>query len=525
MKLDRTKNAMSGTFFGIILRLYRIIGPFVIRTVFLYTLGVEYLGLDSLFTSIIQTLNLAELGVGSALVFSMYKPIAENDETKICALLKLYVYYYRMIGAVVLVAGLALTPFLPKIIYGNIPNDINLYVIYYLNLSVAVMSYWMFAYRNSLFNAFQRTDVISLVGLLTNTVRYALQIVLLIVLKNYYWYMVISLFEQLLNNLVMGWASKKYYPNYKPEGKVDAESKKQITRTIKDLFYSKIGQVINNSFDTVIISSFLGLSVLAVYQNYYYIVSSLIGIFAIIYKACLAGIGNSLITDSQEKNYYDFKRITYIIFFLLNICVACLLCLYQPFMKIWVKKNDLMLDDSYVLLLTFYFLIYEVTMLLELYKDGAGNWHKDRFRPLIAALVNLGVNLLLVNIVGLYGVIISTIVSHLFINLPWIYKRLFADVFSEISSQNYFFVLLKYCGIMVVSSVICVLICSFLPIKSVWIQIIVNFVICTVLSVGSFISITFKQEEFSSVKLLTYKMISKIFRRKKKSNKQGSFRC
>lgn len=521
MKLDRTKNAMSGTFFGIMLRLYRIIGPFVIRTVFLYTLGVEYLGLDSLFTSIIQMLNLAELGVGSALVFSMYKPIAENDDTKICALMKLYVFYYRVIGAVILVAGLALTPFLHFIIHGNIPDDVNLYVIYFLNLGVTVMSYWMFAYRNSLFNAFQRTDVISLVGLLTNTVRYVLQIVLLLVLKNYYWYLVISLFEQFLNNLVMAWASKKYYPNYKPKGKVDAESKKKITRTIKDLLYSKIGQVINNSFDTVVISSFLGLSVLAVYQNYYYIVSSLIGIFAIIYKACLAGIGNSLITDSQEKNYYDFKRITYIIFFLLNICVACLLCLYQPFMKIWVKNNDLMLDYSYVILLTFYFLIYEVTMLLELYKDGAGNWHKDRFRPLTAALVNLGVNLLLVNFVGLYGIIISTIVSHLFINLPWIYKRLFSDIFTGVNSKKYIFILLQYCGIILITSLMCVGICSLLPIKSSLLELIVYAIICIIVSIVVFIAFTFKKKEFSFMCALTCKTFAKVFKKnkQKKENK------
>lgn len=518
MKLARTKNALSGTFFGVLLKLYRIVGPFVIRTVFLYTLGVEYLGLDSLFTSIIQMLNLAELGVGSALVFSMYKPIAENDEEKICALMRLYRLYYRIIGAVVLTGGLALTPFLHLIIHGNIPDDVNLYVIYFLNLGVTVLSYWMFAYRNSLFNAFQRTDVISIVGLISNTFRYALQIVLLFVLKDYYWYLMVSLFEQLLNNVIMALASKKFYPRYKPMGKVDAASKKKISRTIKDLFYSKFGQVINNSFDTIVISSFLGLSVLAVYQNYYYIVSSLIGIFAIFYKACLAGIGNSLITETQEKNYNDFKKVTYLICLSLSFCVSCLLCLYPPFMKIWVKKDELQLDYTYVILLTAYFLVYEIVMLLELYKDGAGNWHKDRFRPLIAAFVNLAVNLILINFIGLYGIIISTIVSHLFINLPWIYKRLFADVFSEIPSRRYCAVLLKYCLIIAVSSAVCALICYFLPIRSPWIQMLVNFVICTAVSVGSFIAVTFRQPEFSSVRSLTNRMFGKLFRKKKKKS-------
>ena len=158
MKLHRTKNAISGTIFGVILKCYQIIIPFIIRTIFLYYLGVEYLGLNSLFTSIIQVLNVAELGIGSALVFSMYEPIAKNNKEKVSALLALYKKYYTIIGFVVLGAGLLVFPFLPQLITGNVPNDIDINILYLINLSATVLSYWLFSYKNSLFLEHQRNN-------------------------------------------------------------------------------------------------------------------------------------------------------------------------------------------------------------------------------------------------------------------------------------------------------------------------------------------------------------------------------
>lgn len=511
MKLNRTKNAISGTILGATLKVYQIICPFIIRTVFLYTLGVKYLGLNGLFTSIIQVLNIAELGIGTALVFSMYKPIAENDENKICAILKLYRFYYRMIGLVVLLVGLALTPFLKYLISGDIPKDINLYVIYFLNLLATVLSYWLFAYRNSLFNAYQRTDIISLVGLFVNTVKYVLELIILFVFKNYYLYLLVLLFAQLLNNISIAIISLKYFPQYRPVGEVDRDTKQKINRTMYDLFCSKIGQVVTGSFDTLVISAFLGLSTVAIYQNYYYIINSLFAIFTVFYKACLAGVGNSLLTEKEEKNYFDFKRVTYIVNFLLSFCVTCLLTLYPIFMRLWLKNNDLLLNYSYVVLFVIYFLVYQETILLQLYKDGAGNWHKDRYRPLIAAFVNLGVNLILIHMIGLYGIIISSIVSFIFVNLPWIYIRLFNDIFKNENRIEYFIKLIKYIGIMTFTATVSVVICKCVELDMLFGQFIFNLLISSIISIGMFLLLTYKQEEHKAVK----ELIKKVFKTKK----------
>lgn len=195
--------------FDSILKVLNIGLPFVMRTVMLHYLGVQYLGLNGLFKSILSFLNLAELGVGSAMVFSMYKPIAEDDGETICALLRLYRTFYRIIGLFIAVIGLALIPFLRNLISGDIPPDMNLYVLYCMNLGSTVLTYWLFAYKRSLLDAHQRTDIISKVSIVVQLVEYALMLVALIVYRNYYIYLTILLLSQVAINIITAVQVKK----------------------------------------------------------------------------------------------------------------------------------------------------------------------------------------------------------------------------------------------------------------------------------------------------------------------------
>lgn len=201
---------MRNIIFGMGLRIYQIIVPFLMRTAMIYFMGIEYLGLNSLFTSILQVLNLAELGVGSAMVYSMYKPIAEDDKDTICALLKLYKKYYFFIGLVIATIGIIITPMITKLINGEVPGDINIYVLYILNLSATVITYWLYAYKSSLLQAHQRTDISSKVQLITTTAQYILQFLVLWLTKNYYLYVIAILFTQALANIITAREATKY---------------------------------------------------------------------------------------------------------------------------------------------------------------------------------------------------------------------------------------------------------------------------------------------------------------------------
>lgn len=480
MKIERTRNAMRNIVFGILLKACQILIPFLMRTAIIYFMGVQYLGLNSLFTSILQVLNLAELGVGSAMVYSMYKPIAEDDSTTICALLNLYRTYYHIIGGIIAATGLALTPFIPHLIKSDLPAELNVYALYLLNLGATVLSYWLFAYKNSLFQAHQRNDVTSKITLSITSIQYAIQLFIIVIIKDYYLYVIVALATQALSNIVTAIIATKMYPLYEPKGNLNKQDVTQITHRIRDLFTSKIGYVVVNSADTIVISAFLGLTMLAVYQNYYYILTAIIGFVGIVFGACMAGIGNSIVCETKEKIFDDFKKFTFMIVWLTGFCTCCFLCLYQPFMEIWVGK-DLMLEFSAVIYLCAYYFIYEINQLLNTYKDAAGIWHADRFRPLVTAGVNLGLNLITVQFMGIYGVILSTVLSMLLVGMPWLLHNLFTVLFEHSLLRGYLAYLLRYTAIVGVSCIACYFVCECIPICLLWGMFFVRLAFCCII--------------------------------------------
>jgi len=482
MKIERTKNATRNITFEFMLRIYRIAVPFVMRTVMIYILGVEYLGLNYLFTSILEVLNLAELGIGSAMIYSMYKPIAEDDEVTICGLMKLYKIYYRVIGGVVFIVGLILLPFIPKLITGEIPQDINIYILYLLNLSGTVLSYWLFAYKNSILLAHQRVDMISKVTIATDTFKYIMQLGVLFLFGNYYYFVMMILISQILTNVATAIVSDRMYPKYKAVGKLPKHVVKSINRRIRDLFTAKLGGTIVNSADTIVISAFLGLTSLAIYQNYYFIMKSVIWFMMIIFNACTAGIGNSIVTESKEKNYNDFVKFTFFTFWISGIFACCLLCLYQPFMRLWMGDN-LLLPLGCVVLFCVYFYLFTTNSLFCTYKDAAGIWHEDRFRPLVGAMVNLFINLILVKKMGIYAILLSTVLSYIFVAMPWLIHNLFGVIFKR-SFFKYVINLLKYTIVIVIASIVSYLLCLLIPdtkIISLFLKAAVSFLISNII--------------------------------------------
>ncbi len=486
MKIERTKNATRNIIYGVLLKIYQLLGPFILRTIFIYTLGMEYLGLNSLFTSILSVLNLAELGVGSALVFSMYKPIAEDDTEKICALMNLYKLYYRIIGAVILITGLILVPFIPKLISGSAPEDINIYVLYLMNLGATVLTYWLFAYKTCLFGAHQRNDVTAKVTMISSTLQYIIQAVLLIIVANYYLYLTIIIATQIFNNLYGAWKCNKMFPDYNARGHLDKSEVKV----------------------TIVISTFLGLTTLAIYNNYFYIMSSIYGFIMIIFNACMAGVGNSLIVESEDKNYNDLKKFLYIVCWIASVCTCCLLGLYQPFMKMWVGEKS-MLSFNLVICICIYFFVRNINTLINMYKDAAGMWHEDKWRPLVVSLANLGLNLILVHYIGLFGILLSTILTMAFIGMPWLIYNLFTVIFKR-NAIEFIFKMIFYTGLVCIMCVITYAVCVHISLSGV-----VGFVVKGIVIFGIanviFLGATFLMPEFGQTKELILKIIKRNF--------------
>ena len=504
-RLDRTKNAGRNIFYGSAIKVYQIVIPFLLRTAMIYYMGMEYIGLNGLFGSILQVLNLAELGIGSAMVFSMYKPIAENDDATICALLKLYRIYYRIVGLIILTAGILLLPFLSYLINGNVPAGINIYYLYLLNLGATILSYWLFAYRNSILIAYQRNDIISKVAAVAITLEYAFQLIAIIGFHSYYYYLTAKLFSQIIQNIIIAFIAKRMFPQYTPKGKLEIGVIIDINQRVKDLFTAKIGGVIVNSVDTIVISAFLGLYILGIYNNYYYILTSVIGFMYVIFSACTAGIGNSLVTETTEKNYFDFQVFSLIICWISGFCTCSLLCLYQPFMLFWIKDRNLMFGDKEVICFCAYFFVYELAAMMIQYKDASGMWHEDRFRPLVTALTNLAMNIFLVKYIGILGILLSTVFSFVFVGIPWLIRNIFKIIFKR-SAIPYVRKLVFYLFIVMMSCVFTYIVCAQVSISGL-LGLVIRGVLCFVISNGLYWAFLHNTKEYMNMIVILKRML------------------
>lgn len=437
MRLERAKNTKRNIVFGTVSKVVSLFFPFIIRTVIIQYLGVEYLGLNSLLGSILQVLSISDLGFSSAVVYSMYKPIAENDSETICALLNYYRKVYLIIGIVVMVIGACLCPFLPTLISGELPKGVNIYLIYIIYLVNSVIGYIFFGYKQSLLNAHQRIDVLNVVQLIVSSCMYICQIVILVFFRNYYFYLIILPITTLINNLINATVVDKMYPNYKCYGKIGHNEFGEIKKAIPGLFLNKICVISRNSFDSIFISAFLGLTVSAMYGNYYYIMSSVIAFLGIISASLLAGVGNSIVTETKEKNYEMMKKINFIYMWLAGWCAICLLCLYQPFMEIWVGK-ELCFSIDIVIMFVVYFYVLEMGVIRGTYSEAAGLWWQNRYRAILESIANLVLNFLLGKYFGIRGIIWATLISLFIINFLWGSQIVFKYYFENKKEIEYF---------------------------------------------------------------------------------------
>lgn len=509
-KIERTKNATRNIVWGIIEKIVTILMPFICRTVFIKVFGSEYLGLNSLFSSILQVLSISELGIGTAIVFSMYKPIAEDDEDTLCALLNVYKKVYQVIGTIIFVVGLAILPILPKLISGSYPDEINIYVLYLIYLFNTVIGYYLFAYKQALFSAHQRNDLLSKRTTIVNFLSNTMQIILLLFTRNYYVYVLVLPAASIATNLANAYMADKTYPSIQCRGQISSDLKKSIKKRIIGLLSFKIYNVIFTSVDTIIISSFLGLTPLAIYNNYYYIQMSVVGFLTILTSSITAGIGNKMITNSIEDNYQDFKNFTFYNGWISSWCSVCLICLYQHFIKVWIGDNYLF-PFLTVYLLVMYFLLPRLTTMTYTYREAAGLWWEDRFRPLVSTIVNLIVNILLVQIIGMNGVIISTLICTIFINVPWGSYILFKNYFKK-SLKEYFGQLCYYFFITNIAGFVTLWICNWLPMNG-WGVLFIKAVICCFIPNVIFFTAYRNMKEFNYMKILIGKLLNKVIRK------------
>ena len=434
--MNKLKQSTKNVTVNVGAKMIMMLLPFAIRSVIIYTLGTVYLGLDSLFSSILNMLSLSELGFSSAIVFAMYKPVAEKDDRKVRALLTFYKKIYFIVGCVIMTVGLAILPFLEIFIADGTPRPegINIYIVYLILLINTGLSYFLFAYKSSVLVATMRNDVDAIIDLARSLVSHGLQIAVLIAFKQYYLYIIILPLVTVANNLARSIIIDKRYPQYRGKEKLDKSDKKDIMTRVGALIGNKIGGVVFISVDSIVISSFLGLTVLGQYTNYYTIFSAIYAIFSTAYTAIQSTVGNSLIRKSKEENYSLFRKLFVGNSLLTCFCTCCFAFLFQPFMRLWVGQENL-LGLSIPILFALYYFVKSTRRICFLFKEAAGMWREDWLKPYISVICNLALNILLVKFIGLPGVIISSVFALVFVEIPWETSVFFKKYFKRSAVQ------------------------------------------------------------------------------------------
>lgn len=442
MKLDFKKNVKRNMVANAASSGIKLLFPFLNRTLFLWLLGPEYLGLNGLFGSILGVLMLAELGFGTAVVCSMYKPVADDDRELLCAYLKFYRTIYRWVGSVIFCAGLMLLPFLDRLVHGTVPPDIDLHLLYLIHLVNTAGSYFLFAYRGSVLGAHHRNDVITNIRTAVTVVQYVAVFLILLVTRNYYHYVIATVAFTVMQNVLLVKASRKLFPDIEPRGALPPELRRRVVSDVKSIFMHKVGGVITNSTDNLVISAFLGLVAVAAYGNYYYVLTSVAGLVAVVYSSMTGGFGNKIYTESKEENFRLFMRMNRLSMIVVVFCAAMMAALYQPFIEVWVKGDPALMRHALTpALMVFYFYIMQSRQVLLAFKSAASLWKQDRWKPIVAGAVNLGSNILFViflpDVYKLDGVIFSTIIGFAFIQIPWESHVVFSSFFGKAEARAY----------------------------------------------------------------------------------------
>ncbi len=504
---SRTKNTSRNILAGLWNRFSTILLSFVNRTIIIYILGAEFSGLNSLFVSILGVLNIAELGIDTAIVQSMYKPIAEGNKKRICELLTLYRKSYHIVGTVILGAGLLLIPFIPQLIHEELPVSVNLYALYILYLLNSVISYFLFAYRESLLYAHQRDDISQMFRTNLLIGKNIAQAIVLLVFKQYYAYLLIEILFTVLTNLWIGKVTQERYPEYQCVRGEKVRMSDDIKNQLKGLVLGNVCDKARNSLDSIILSAYLGLTVVAIYNNYYYIYSALYGVMLVVCDAMSASIGNSIVTETVEKNYNNLQKFSFLMAWIAGWFSICMLCIYQPFMELWMGKA-LMLSDFNMMLFCIYFYAINMNNIRNQYIIGTGIWWKLKYSNIAEAFGNVILNLVLGKLFGITGIIIATIITIFVFNFLWRTIILFKTYFKGMSLQDFFINHFYWFMCAMAAAIVTWGICSRIHVNTI-LQLFINGVICVIVPNVILLVLFCKTRQFSNGKQFVLQMLKR----------------
>lgn len=506
--MGRVHQATKNIAFGQIGNFITQILGFVLRTVFIAHLGDTLTGINDLYTGILSVLSMAELGIGTALNYSLYKPVAQGNTEKIKSYMVLYKKAYRIIGIVIAVIGLAISPFLPYLVKqpeGVGVRDLTLY--YFIFLFNTVSTYFV-AYKYSLVNAEQKNYIQTNVITVTKMITVSLQVIVILTTGNFYAYLLTAAAVELLQKIFVSGYLNRMYPYLKDKNaeKLSKEETGEIVAKTKALVFHKVGDVARLQTDSMIISGFINVTLVGIVGNYNMVLNSVGNVVNIIFNSVLSSFGNLIATESREKQYQIFRVYRFAACWIYGFAAIGFSLLLTPLIYLWLgSERTLAFAVVICILIDFYFKGDRIV--LSNFKTAAGVFEQDKYLALIQGVVNLIISIVLVQKIGLIGVYIGTIVSGLIANItkPVIIYR---DILNQ-PVKDYFTDSVKYVLVMIISFTILSVVKSLVMPEVTIFTFAVMFVIICVVFNGIFLGLFGRCEEFSYLLGIVKKKIKK----------------
>lgn len=505
----RTANVVRNVWVGVVCQLFVLILSFVNRTIFIKMLGNDYLSVNGLFSNILNMLSFVELGFGTALIYMLYKPVAEEDTKKVQSIIKFYKKVYSIIGIVMFVLGILVIPFMKYIIKDapDIPENLNF--IYFLFL-VSTCNGYFFAHKTAIINANQKNYIISLYNQIGKLLQTITQIIFLVLTKDYVIYLIIQIVMSLFSNICISIKANKLYPYLLDKNIPDITKKEKETvkNKVKSLILYRIGPAVLNGSDNLILSSCVSLSAVGIYSNYYLITNYLSLFLNQITASLETSIGNLNAKEKSETKEFVFYKIFYLCFFIYGIISVILMCSINDFINIWLGPKYLF-NSFIVFTIVLYTYINGIHFPCYSYRTTAALFDKSKYMPIIEVVLNIGISIILAKYIGVAGVFLGTTIAKL-LSFTWSDpKILYKYLFKSNNVMKYFKKYVYYLFVTFVTGGCLYYLSLIIPVNN-YFTWFIRTCFFGILNIIIFVLFTFKTVEFNEMMYIFNSFLSKI---------------
>ncbi|MFV0559283.1 MAG: lipopolysaccharide biosynthesis protein [Enterococcus sp.] len=415
MESSRTVNSIKNILTSLLSQVWILGLSMISRSFFLMYLSINYLGVNGLFSNILSLLTLADLGIGTAMNFSLYKPIHEKNQEEITMLMHYYRKVYLVIALVIALSGLLVVPFLPLIIDSPIPMD-EIYIFYLIQLCASVSSY-LFIYKATLLEANQKGYLINQIGIITQSIRIILQIGILILFQNYILYLLVMVVMEIIDNFWVSKVAEREYSFIKEKAaKLSTKKRKKIWKDIRSIFGYRMGGMVLNNTDDIFISAMVGTAYVGLYSNYMMIIATINQFISMFFRSITAAVGDKLTEEKDNDQFRLFQTLSFLCYWLVSFSAVALFSLLNDFLRLWLGPEYLFswLD---VFLICAWFAVSNSMTAVSTFREGSGLFHQLRYLFLVTAALNIVLCLIFGQYFGLTGILLSQVLCRIFTNM------------------------------------------------------------------------------------------------------------